>query len=57
MFSSLGQKSPNSSHGSEAGIVPSASFSSSIEGCPADAYFCSIVCAISPVYIRLSSSG
>ena len=52
MFSSSGQKSPNSSRGSELGIVFCASFNSSIEGCPADAYFCSIVCAIGLVYIR-----
>ena len=46
MFSSSGQKSPNSSRGSDVGIVPCASFNSSIDGCPAEAYFCSIVCAI-----------
>ena len=54
MSSSSGQKSPNSSRGSEVGIVPCASFNSSVEGCPADAYFCSIV-AINPVHIRQSS--
>ena len=41
MFSSSGQKSPNSSRGSDVG-----------EGCPAEAYFCSSVSAIRPVYIR-----
>ena len=54
MFSSSGQKSPNRSRGSDVGVVPWTCFNSSIEGCPAEAYFCSSVSGIRPVYVRTS---